>query len=241
MTGRQVHKDFKAVLFDKDGTLFDFNETWAHFCDRMFDALAGEDDGLKDRMAEICGFDRKSRSFVTGSLIVNASADEVNEAWSELLPGRSLEDIIRLNHDIYAGLPVFPTCDLSGVMTTLRDFGLKLGVATNDYERGAVTQLQEASAMTLFDFVCGSDSGYGRKPDAGMVHGFCELMNIKPEQIIFVGDSTHDMDCARNANVGLSVAVLTGPASAEELEGHADVILPSIESLPEYLGKEVKL
>ncbi|MEM9630983.1 MAG: HAD family hydrolase [Pseudomonadota bacterium] len=236
MTKVHSTNGFKAVLFDKDGTLFNFNETWGHFCDLMFDTLAGEDEQLKDRLAEVCGYDRSNRTFRTGSLIVNASADEVNEAWSDLLPDRSLEEIVSLNHEVYASLPVFPTCDLSGVMTDLRDLGLKLGVATNDYEAGAVTQLQEASAMTLFDFVCGSDSGFGRKPEAGMVHGFCERMDIEPHEIIFVGDSTHDMDCARNADVGLSVAVLTGPATEEQLTGHADVILPSIGSLPGYLA-----
>ncbi|WP_428651361.1 HAD family hydrolase [Roseibium sp.] len=227
----------KAVLFDKDGTLFNFTDTWAYYCDRMVDRLARNDDLLKDRLAAAVGFDRKRRVFVTGSLIVNASADEVNEAWLDLLPGKSSEEIVSLNLEIYADLPVFPTCDLTDVMTSLRTQGLKLGVATNDYEAGAVAQLQRAAASSLFDFVCGSDSGYGRKPEAGMVHGFCELMDIAPHEVVFVGDSTHDMDCARNANVGLSVAVLTGPATEDQLTGHADVILPSIESLPDYLGR----
>jgi phosphoglycolate phosphatase len=237
MTRERPSGSYKAVLFDKDGTLFGFNDTWAYFCDRIFEALAGDDEPLKDELARVCGFDRKSHTFQTGSLIVNASADEVNEAWSRLLPGRSLQEIVDLNHEIYDHLPAVPTCDLVRVMSNLRQQGLKLGVATNDYEAGAVAQLQEASAMTLFDFVCGSDSGFGRKPEAGMVHGFCKFLDIEPAQVIFVGDSTHDMDCARNADVGLSVAVLTGPATEEQLTGHADIVLPSIESLPDYLAK----
>ncbi|CTQ54450.1 Phosphoglycolate phosphatase, chromosomal [Roseibium album] len=228
---------FKAILFDKDGTLFGFTDTWAYFCDRMFDALAGDNELLKDQLAHVCGFDRKNKKFETGSLIVNASADEVNEAWWKLLPGRSLQEIVDLNHEIYDHLPAVPTCDLVKVLSELRQLDFKLGVATNDYEAGAVAQLQEASAMTLFDFVCGSDSGFGRKPEAGMVHGFCERFDINPAQVIFVGDSTHDMDCARNADVGLSVAVLTGPATEAQLTGHADIVLPSIESLPDYLAK----
>ncbi|MBO6891644.1 MAG: HAD family hydrolase [Roseibium sp.] len=235
MTNTSPDIPFKAVLFDKDGTLFGFTESWAYFCDSMFAALAGSDEPLKDRLASVCGYDRKRRSFRTGSLIVNASSDEVNEARWKLLPGKSLQEIVDLNHEIYETLPAVPTCDLGCVMGRLRQLGLKLGVATNDYEAGALAQLQEAAATTLFDFVCGSDSGYGRKPEAGMVHAFCREFAIMPADVIFVGDSTHDMDCARNAGVGLSVAVLTGPATSEELAGHADVILPSIEHLPGYL------
>lgn len=240
MTNEPTPIPYKAALFDKDGTLFSFTETWAYFCDRIFEALAPGDDDLKDRLAEVCGFDRHNRSFKTGSLIVNASADEVNEAWWKLLPSKSFQEIVDLNHEIYASLPAVPTCNLVDVMSRLHHLGLRLGVATNDYEAGAVAQLQDASADTLFDFVCGSDSGYGRKPEAGMVHAFCEKFAIEPSEVIFVGDSTHDMDCARNARVGLSVAVLTGPASRDELEGHADVILPSIGHLPDYLINGVK-
>lgn len=238
MTEKRPPGPLKAVLFDKDGTLFGFTETWAYFCDRIFDVLAGDDEALKDRLAQVCGFNRKSRSFETGSLIVNASADEVNEVWWKQLPDRSLQEIVDLNYEIYSHLPAIPTCDLDKVLSRLKTFGLTLGVATNDYEAGAVAQLQDASATDLFDFVCGSDSGFGRKPEAGMVHGFCDRFGIAPAEVIFVGDSTHDMDCARNAAVGLSVAVLTGPATEDELSGHADVILPSIESLPDYLVRE---
>jgi phosphoglycolate phosphatase len=236
MTKTNSSSPYKAVLFDKDGTLFDFNATWAVFCDRMFDQLAGKDEQKKDALANACGYDRASRTFITGSLIVNSSADEVNEAWANLLPKHSLDEIIQLNHRVYNDLPVIPTCNLQETMARLRALNLKLGVATNDYEAGAISQLREARAEPLFDFICGSDSGYGRKPEAGMIHGFCDLMDIEPGEIIFVGDSTHDMDCGTNADVGLRVAVLTGPATREQLIDAADVILPSIQHLPAYLA-----
>ncbi len=229
---------FKAVLFDKDGTLFAFTETWAHFCDRMFDALAGADEALKDKLAVASGYRRDDRSFVTGSLIVNASAEEVNAAWAAHLPGTTLRDIEALNRTALTDLPIVPTCDLHAVLGALRDRGLALGVATNDYEAGAVTQLRKADILPLFDFVCGSDSGYGRKPGPGMIHGFCDRQGIDPADLIFVGDSKHDMDCGDAAGVGCRVGVLTGPATVEDLGPHASVVLPSIADLPAWLNGE---
>ncbi|MEX3007269.1 HAD family hydrolase [Hoeflea sp. TYP-13] len=236
MTTQKAERTYKAVLFDKDGTLFAFTETWATFCDRMFDALVGPDEPRKDALAAACGYDRKERRFITGSLIVNASAEEVNAAWLALLPEITLSELEAVNRAILADLPLMPTCDLHHVMGTLRARGFVLGVATNDYEAGALGQLKQADALTLFDFICGSDSGYGSKPGPGMIHGFCDEMDITPDELVFVGDSKHDMDCGANAGVGCRIGVLTGPANAEDLQPHAHIVLSSIGDLPAYLA-----
>lgn len=226
---------FKAVLFDKDGTLFAFAETWANFCDRVFDALAGKDEPRKDALAAACGYDRANRHFKTGSLIVNGTADEVCAAWLAHLPGRTLAQLETVSRDILNDLPLVPTCDLPTVLGHLRQMGLFLGVATNDYEAGALGHLRQAEALSLFDFVCGSDSGYGAKPGPGMVHGFCDAVGIEPHELVLVGDSRHDMECGKNAGAGLLVGVLTGPADADHLAPLADVVLPSIAELPAFL------
>ena len=227
---------FKAVLFDKDGTLFAFAETWANFCDRVFDALAGKDEPRKDALAAACGYDRSNRHFETGSLIVNGTADAVCAAWLTHLPGMTLAQLETASRDVLNDLPLVPTCDLPRVLGNLRSMGLSLGVATNDYEAGALGHLQQADALRLFDFVCGSDSGFGAKPGPGMVHGFCDAVGIAPHELVFVGDSRHDMECGKNAGAGLCIGVLTGPADEQHLTPFADVVLPSIGELPACLA-----
>lgn len=229
----------RAVLFDKDGTLFDFQATWATFCDRMLVHLAADDETLKAQLAEAVGYDLETRTFRVGSLIVNASAAEVDAAWAALTPGKTLEDIQALTQQELLDLPVHPVCDLKKVMGELRELGLKLGVATNDYEAGARNQLTAAGAFDLFDFVCGSDSGYGRKPEPGMINGFCNLHGLAASEIVFVGDSTHDMHCGQNAGAGACVAVLTGPADRQDLEPDASIVLSSIKELPAYLEERL--
>jgi phosphoglycolate phosphatase len=227
---------YKAVLFDKDGTLFAFAETWANFCDRVFDRLVGADEPRKDALAAACGYDRAARHFESGSLIVNGSADEVCAAWLALLPGLTHAQLEEMSRIILNDLPLVPTCDLPAVLGALRGMGLALGVATNDYEAGALGHLHQADALPLFDFVCGSDSGYGAKPGPGMVHGFCAAIGIEPHQLVLVGDSCHDMECGKNAGAGLLVGVLTGPADAAHLAPLADLVLPSIGDLPAHLA-----
>jgi phosphoglycolate phosphatase len=112
---------------------------------------------------------------------------------------------------------------------------LALGVATNDGEAPARAHLAAAGTETLFDFIVGSDSGFGGKPAAGQLHGFCDAMGLKAKACAMVGDSTHDLHAGRAAGMA-TVAVLTGVAGRTELAPHADIVLNSIAELPEWLG-----
>ena len=57
-----------------------------------------------------------------------------------------------------------------------------------------------------------------------------------PEQVVIIGDTPNDIDCARHAGFK-SVAVTTGPFSREELMAHnPDFVVDSVRDLPEVLG-----
>ena len=235
MNGTSMRSDIKGVVFDKDGTLFDYQQTWIVWCERVLSDLAAGDAALKQRLAAACGFDLQGRRFIVGSLIVNASAQDVNAVWVENLPGASYEAVNRVALRHVKNLPCFPVCDLSAALNALRRRKIVLGVATNDYEVGAVNQLRDAGVEDMFDFVCGFDSGYGIKPGPGMIGGFCAQTGLAPVEVAMVGDSTHDLLAGRAAGVGLNVGVLTGPAEAEDLLGLADMVLPDISHLPGVL------
>ncbi|MCP5074785.1 MAG: HAD family hydrolase [Rhodobacteraceae bacterium] len=225
----------KGVIFDKDGTLFGYQDTWIVWCELVLGELAEGDPAIMNKLADVCGFDLAARKFISGSLIVNASAGEINAAWAGVLPMHNVEQVSAVAESHLENLPCFPVCDLPKTLTTLRNGQRALGVATNDYESGAVIQLKDAGISDLFDFVCGFDSGHGSKPGPGMVHGFCVATGLEPHQVAMVGDSTHDLHAGRAAGVGLNVGVLTGPADAADLHALADVVLPDISHLPQVL------
>ena len=225
----------RAVLFDKDGTLFRFDETWAVFCARVLDSLAGDDLSLRCRLSCVCGFDEENRRFVPGSLVVAGSLDELCAAWANCLNGVEAENLLRDCAGFLDGLPLVPVCDLPVLFGALQGAGLRLGVATNDTQDSAMAQLEQAGVRDFFDFVCGCDSGFGIKPDPGMVRAFCARVDVTPAEVLVVGDSQHDMICAQRAGVGGRVAVLTGPADHDDLCGCADIVLESIADLPDFL------
>ncbi len=221
----------KGILFDKDGTLFDFERTWGTWLERVISELAAGDPALKHRLAHSCGYDLAKQRFVAGSLIVIATSEEVNAALADCLPDFTIERVDAVARHHLAALPCVPVCNLRQLLQDLREMGYVLGVATNDYLEGANKQLTDAGISDLFAFVCGSDSGFGGKPGVGMIQAFCAETGLKCAEVAVVGDSIHDLESGIAAQVGKRIGVLTGPAKQNELAPFADLVLEDISLL----------
>lgn len=226
--------DIQGIVFDKDGVLFDFQRTWGAWAYRMIDVLAQGDDALADRLADALAYDRPTRKFRPESFVIAGPAHHISEALVAHLPGRTFDDVHGFLTTEAATTPLAPAVPLRSTLMALRDRGLRLGVATNDAEASAKTQLASENALDVFELVCGFDSGFGAKPDPGMCLAFADATGIKPEALVMVGDSTHDIHAGRAAGF-TCVAVLTGVATAQDLSPHADVVLPDIAALGPWL------
>ena len=66
------------------------------------------------------------------------------------------------------------------------------------------------------------------------VLAFATFAEVAPAEIAVVGDTEHDLVAARAAGA-IAVGVLSGPVPRERLEPHADVLLPSIAKLDDWL------
>jgi len=133
-----------------------------------------------------------------------------------------------------AEAPMEPAVPLRAVLEGLRARGLVLGLATNDTEVPARAHLGGAGVLDLFAFVAGCDSGWGGKPAPGQLLAFSESVGLAPGRAVMVGDSRHDMEAGRAAGMA-TAAVLTGIAGAGELAPHADVVLPDIGALGDWI------
>jgi phosphoglycolate phosphatase len=237
-----VHSPIRGILFDKDGTLFDFQETWKRVTETVLDTLA-PDRETWSRMAHAGGYDPVRGRFLPGSPLVAESTGAIALLWAGINPNFSAAKIERILDDTALDVladptALFPTAaDLPGLLTGLRNSGYALGVATHDSEQGARVQLGVAGAETAFDFIAGYDSGHGLKPGPGMLLAFAEATGIAPDSIAMVGDSRHDLEVAHNAGAAMAIGVLTGPAEHADLAPYATHILPSIEHLPALLAK----
>ncbi len=230
----------KGLVFDKDGTLFHCGGTWPLWCDLVLADLANGDSVKARELAIAVGYDPDAREFLAGSLIVGASAGEINQAWADLLPELSFADVNAIAVKHLESLPSLPVCDLKALFQGVKDAGLKLGLVTNDYEAGALQQLRGEGILDPFDFVAGFDSRHGAKPAADPLLAFGGAVGLAMSEVAMVGDSTHDLSAGRAADTGLTIGVLTGPALEADLAPFSDVVLSDISEIPAYLAKTPK-
>lgn len=222
-----------GILFDKDGTLFDFSLSWSGWATRLLDELSVDEDHAQ-RLAQAIGYDAATASFAPTSPVISATAADIAAALLPQLPGRALADVVDQINTLAEGAPMAEAVPLIPLLSAMRARGLRLGVATNDTEAPARAHLDAHGITGFFDFVAGYDSGYGPKPGPGMCLAFARSLSLDPARVVMVGDSLHDLEAGRAAGMR-TVAVLTGVARHADLVAHADIVLPDIGSLSGWL------
>ncbi|MBX6323025.1 MAG: HAD family hydrolase [Rhodospirillaceae bacterium] len=229
----------RAVLFDKDGTLFDFHRTWVPVYEALACRVAGGPGEAADRLLELAGRDAVSGRIHPESILGAGTLAQLAELWAGAVgapDAAALRQMIESYARQASTAHAAPVTDLPALFRRLRGRGLALGVATMDGEAAARAHLAAFGLSGLVDFVCGYDSGHGLKPEAGMVRAFCRATGVPAAAVAVVGDTLHDLSMARAASAGLVVGVLTGASPREALLPHADHVLESIAELEAILG-----
>lgn len=222
-----------GILFDKDGTLVDFDATWGGAAHAVMHAMSAGDAGLVARLAEAMHFLPAERRFRPTSPMIAGSTADYADIWANIL-GRVSDAAFAAEIDRRFGIEtlahLLPVGEPVVVFAALKARGLRLGIATNDAEASARGQCDKLGLSPYLDFVAGYDTGHGGKPEPGMILAFARLIGVSPARVALVGDSVHDLDAARAAGAQ-AVAVLTGPACREVLEPHADHVIDGLGDL----------
>ncbi len=234
-------RPIRGVLFDKDGTLVDFQDTWLpayQAAAARVAELAGDAD-LADRLMADGGWDESRGGWRAGSLLTSASNREIVARWAELAGfdgPTAIADAVADTFHSAASTHVRALPGIAGLLSTLAERGIRLGIATMDSERTALTHAQTLGIDSLLDFVCGADSGHGEKPGPGMLQAFCRFSGLDPEDVMMVGDSPHDLNMGRAAGAGLVVGVLSGAHALEDLRHLADYVVEDATRILEIMS-----
>ena len=234
---------YKGIVFDKDGTLIDFNSTWLPVYRYAALEVAKNNRPLADELLNQHGYDPNASRFIGGSLLAVGNNHAIAHAWARHLVDvddeTEIETLsVRLNQIFQqqVALSATPVQGLKATLQHLTRAGLKLGVATSDSYQGIHNTLEAFDVISEFEFLCGYDSGHGLKPDPGMVLAFCAAMSLEPAEVIVVGDNRHDIEMGKNARAGYCIGVLTGTSTRDELEDLADVVFDDITDLVQLIS-----
>lgn len=231
--------DIRGILFDKDGTLVDFQATWFAIGDLLAMKAASGDRAKANALLEVAGYDFANHCFKADSVFAAGTNADIVALWypEVAAPDRAVMTVgfDRFTAEQGAAQSV-PLPGSRDAIEQLHEAGFRLGVATNDSTGGAEKTLLALGVAQMFDAAYGYDGVANPKPAPDSIYAFCDLTGLKPSQIAMVGDNRHDLEMARAGGVGLAVGVLSGTGTRETLSPLADVVLGSIAELPGYLS-----
>jgi phosphoglycolate phosphatase len=228
----------RLVIFDKDGTLIDFQYMWAAWIAQLAQRLeVASGLPVSTHLFTSFGFDPdSSRISHDGPLAVWSMAALRQLAVDILsdvgLARKSAESAVAAGW--YTPDPVKfarPLADLPRLFGKLSAEGVKTAVATSDDRAATLATLGGLGIARYVAAVVGADDGLPTKPAPDMVLYLCRRLGIEPADSVVVGDAVADMMMGRAAGVGLTVGVLSGVGTREILAPFADVVVPSVGEL----------
>lgn len=234
---RQTVNAPRAILFDKDGTLVDFDHTWGPAAGAVMRRLAGADAAALDRLFGASHYLAEERRFLQTSPLIAGSSRQYGPLWADILARdadaafyHEVDVLFREEGERF----LTPIGRPAETLARLHAFGLPLGIATNDAEPNARLQANRLGLAPYMSAVYGHDSGYGSKPAPGMVQAFSALTGLPAAAIALVGDTRHDLDTARAAGA-MAILVRCGPAPVDAFAHEADLVVDTVEELAEII------
>lgn len=212
-----INAQFKAVIFDVDGTLFD---TLPSLSAAANDVLA------KAGMSEVSTSLLRS-ALNEGLMPMFRQAIALQSAPVDAVAATQLENeyMAHYGRRWLSTAPLF--AGVSDALVALKSQGLKLGICTNRDRASTHVLLTSASIANFFDTIVGIGDAPRPKPAADPLLMVLERMGISAAEALFVGDSCMDASCAQLSQVRFA-AHLGGYA------GQPSDLLPSVLSFSGY-------
>jgi phosphoglycolate phosphatase len=236
-------RNFKAqgIIFDKDGTLIDFDAMWGGwvvYLAEQLHALSGL--SVREPLCLAMGYDDANKKVLALGKLAASPMSLLYQLTVDVMESVGLS-ADQAKHVVEQGWCIPDPVMLAKPFTDMRDlFGkfheqnIKLGIATTD-DRAPTQAMIEAFDVEeyLTSMVC-ADDGIPAKPAPDMVLTICQRMSLHPSKVMVVGDTVADLKMARSAGAGLVVGVLSGVSNVHDLMPYADVIIDSVDELHAY-------
>jgi phosphoglycolate phosphatase-like HAD superfamily hydrolase len=226
------------VVFDKDGTLIDFDAMWGGWATELGRRLeaATRRPVAGDVFATI-GFDPVLERVRPGAPLAIATMSQIEEIVAAVIrrwcpnvaAARRAVETAWFEPDPVA--TAVPTADLPVLFARLVASGRRLAVATTDDRAPTEATLRGLGIRSFVSALACGDDGVGVKPDPAMILALCRAVSVEPGRAAVIGDTPADLSMGRAAGVGRTIGVLTGVGSREDLAPLADALLGSVGEL----------
>ena len=235
----------KAIIFDKDGTLIDFDAFWLTITENALDIIQnklerediprdafltslGVVDGVTSIEGVLCHGTYKQMFEKIHSVLTAHGCDISFEALSNIAMG-AYE--ISADKGIVKG-----TCEnIKEFLSGLKQKGLILAVVTTDNPTITDKCLNSLEIRELFDEIYTDDGKTPIKPDPYCIDEICNKYNLGKDEIVMVGDTFTDVNFAKNGGISV-ICVAKSDINREILSREVNIIVPDISYITEHLN-----
>jgi len=235
------HFKAQAIIFDKDGTLIDFDAMWGGwtlYLAGQLNLASGRD--VRSALCNAFGVDESSNKVLAGGKLASMPMSLLYNVTIEVMQSCGLDNVTAKEAVEQAWCipdPVVlarPFTDMRNLFAQLHSLGIKIAIATADDRAPTQAMIEAFDIEEYISCMVCADDGISSKPAPDMALHLCKTMNVEPSKAIVIGDTTSDLKMARSAGIGLAVGALSGVSSARDLAGYADVLIESVDVLNEY-------
>jgi HAD superfamily hydrolase (TIGR01509 family) len=228
----------QAIIFDKDGTLIDFDAMWGGWTLQIADrlqAVMGLDS--REALCAVYGYDNARKKILPDGKLTCTPMWRLRELLVEVARSLGLPEEEALSAVEQAWVvpdPVAlakPFTDIRALFENIHRAGIKIAVATTDDRAPTEAMLDAFNVTELVATMVCADDGIPAKPAPDMVAAICARLNVAPSKTIVIGDTTADLRMARSAGAGLVIGVLSGVGSLEKLTPLADILIDTIDTM----------
>ena len=176
------------IVFDLDGTLIEFRLELSEAKRRIVEMLVGK--GVPAHLV----------SPNDSIYVLLQKTEQIMGIESGRDLKKSLLKIMK-EYEMRAAKQSQPRKGVPQLLHTLKEQGIRLAVATNTHREAALLSLSRVSILSLIEALVTRDDVNNMKPRGDVLKRLLELLNVAPEIVLYVGDSIHDLQAAREAGV----------------------------------------
>ncbi len=195
---------YSAVIFDLDGTLLDTLDDIAVAANLVLRRLGAVEHPVEayktlvgDGVAVL--FQRALPATLSDPLLLQRAMDYFQEVYAEEWHKRSK-----------------PYDGIQGLLSRLMADGLPLAILSNKPDHFTQQCVEHFLGDFRFSSIRGQKAGIPRKPDPAGVFGIARELDVRTEDIAYVGDTNTDMETAVSAGC-CAIGVSWGFRAVEEL------------------------
>jgi phosphoglycolate phosphatase len=236
----------QAIIFDKDGTLIDFDAMWGTWTLQLADRLqASSELDVRQALCECYGYEIARRKILPDGKLTCTPMWRLRELMVEVVASfgipatQASRAVAKVWHVPDPVTLAKPFTNIPKLFINIRKLGIKIAIATTDDREPTRAMLEAFGVEDVVTTMVCADDGIKAKPAPDMVTTICQRMNVHPCNVSVIGDTVADLQMARSAGAGYVIGVLSGVGSLANLTPLADILIDTIDTLQEsFILKE---